>query len=193
MLSVVVQSKKIEDATATHTTDVISRSNLIVTVVNNQELAAIADSAGFKVTVVNAGSKQVDDLHVRVAMPEGLKPVASARYTVQDGQISFPVQKLASGEKVTLAFAAVGSRVGEHRVRVLVDGGALTKELTFEGATYFYSDKEVPVNTNRPLELPADTGLEFDASASRLPSNESPTRSARARSVLTDRLPSFIE
>ncbi len=148
-LSVLAESNKIEDATTTHTTAVISRSNLIVTVVNDQELAEVQDPVGFKVTVVNAGSRPVEDLRVNVAMPEGLSAVDASTYDVADGKISFPTQKLASGEKVTLTFQAVGQRVGEHRVRVLVSGGALTRELSFEGSTYCYSNDEVPVSTKK--------------------------------------------
>jgi uncharacterized repeat protein (TIGR01451 family) len=148
-LKVVVRSEQIKDATAAHTTRVISRSNLVVTVVNDQELAAIKDPVGFKVTVINAGSKLVDDLRVRVAMPDGLNAVNSVGYHVTDGQIVFPVQKLASGEKVTMAFRAIGDRVGEHRVRVLVNGGTLTRELSFEGSAYYYSNDEVPVKTDQ--------------------------------------------
>jgi len=87
-------------------------------------------------------------------MPDGLKAVDSAGYNVNDGQIEFPVQKLASGEKVSLAFQAIGNRVGEHRVRVLVNGGALTRELSFEGSTYCYSNDEVPVKRQEPGTLP---------------------------------------
>ena len=149
-LRVVAQCKQIEDATATHTTTVISRPNLIVTVVNDQELSAVADPIGFKITVINAGSKSAEDLQVRVAMPDGLKAIDSDSYQVTNEQIEFPMQKLASGEKVTLTFRAVGSRVGEHRVRVLVSGGALTGELAFEGSTYCYTNDEVPVS--RPAQ-----------------------------------------
>lgn len=153
-LRVVAQCKQTADATATHTTSVISRSNLIVTVVNDQELAALADPVGFKVTVINAGSKRVEDLRVRVAMPDGLKAIDSANYQVADGQITFPVQQLASGEKVTLAFGAIANRVGEHRVRVLVNGGALTRELSFEGSTYCYSKDGVPVSSSPATGAP---------------------------------------
>ncbi len=153
-LKVVAQCERIDDATATHTTSVISRSNLIVTVVNDQELAAIEDQVSFKVSVVNAGSKPVDDLRVNVAMPSGLLAVPSADYQVEEGRISFPVHKLASGEKVTLGFRAVGKRVGEHFVQVQVGGGALSRQLTFDSSTYCYSNDEVPVSAKQPGSLP---------------------------------------
>lgn len=153
-VKVVAQCKNLDDVTATHTTEVISRSNLIVTVVNDQELAEVAAPVGFKVTVINAGSKLVEDLRVRVSMPDGLKALDSEGYEVADGQIVFPVQKLASGERVTLAFQAMGNRVCEHRVRVLVNGGALTRELSFEGSTFCYSNDEVPVARKQPGSLP---------------------------------------
>lgn len=156
-LEVVAQCERIEDATATHTTTVISRPNLVITIVNDQELAAISDPIGFRVTMINSGSKSADDLRVRVAMPDGLQPIASEAYQVTDRLIEFPVQKLASGEKVTLAFRAVGNRVGEHRVRVLVNGGALSSDLSFEGSTYCYSKDEIPVSRESQAKSPNET------------------------------------
>ncbi len=155
-LQIVAECEKIDDATTTHTISVISRPNLVVTVLNDQELTPIADPIGFKVTVINAGSKLAEDLKIRVAMPDGLKPIDSESYQVKDGQIEFPAQKLASGEKVTLAFRALGNRVGEHRVRVLVSGSDLTGELAFEGSTYCYSNEEVPVSNATPGASPND-------------------------------------
>ena len=155
-LQVVAQCKQIEDATATHTVSVISRPNLIVTVVNEQELSAISKPIDFMVAVINAGSKSAEDLRVRVVLPDGLKAIDSDSYHVIEGQIEFPVQKLASGEKLKLAFRTIGSRVGEHRVRVLVSGSELTRELAFESSTYCYSSDEVPVSRTEQGDSQSD-------------------------------------
>jgi uncharacterized repeat protein (TIGR01451 family) len=155
-LEVVVKAERIEDATAKLTTNVISRSNFVVTVLSDQELAAISEPIGFRVTVINAGSKTAEDLSVRVAMPEGMQALESSDYQVKGDQIEFPLQKLASGEKVTLAFRAKASRVGEHRVRVLVNGGALSSELSFEGSTFCYKNDEVPVSRSTQGDSPND-------------------------------------
>lgn len=155
-LEVVATCERIEDATAKLTTKVISRPNFVVTVLNDQELAAISDPIGFRITVINAGSKTAEDLSVRVAIPEGMQPVASGDYQVAGSEIKFPIQKLASGEKVTLAFRAKASRVGEHRVQVLVNGGGLSSELSFEGTTFCYKNDEVPVSRSTQGETPND-------------------------------------
>ena len=116
---------------------------------NSQELSAVGEPIGFQVTLVNAGSKTADGLRIRVVVPRKLEAVDSADYQVQDGQIEFPLQKLASGEKVTLAFQAIGREVGEHRVRVLVDGIDLTKELAYEGFAFCYSETESTERTTQ--------------------------------------------
>jgi len=145
-LTVTARSERIPDATATHTTTVISRPNLIVTVINGQELSEVGEAIRFKVTVVNAGSMLAEDLRVRVAVPDEMEAVATSDYQVGEGQIEFPGQKLASGEKVTLTFSAIGRTVGDHRVRVLVNSPALSSELAFEGSAFCYSDTEAPAS-----------------------------------------------
>lgn len=137
-ISATVQSEKIGEAIATQTTNVISRPNPVVTVMNDQEFSPIGAAAGFRVNVINAGSKTADQLRVRVALPAGLEAIESANYEVQDGMIVFPVQKLESGAKATLAFHAIGRQAGEQRVRILVDGIGLANELTFEGSAFCY-------------------------------------------------------
>jgi hypothetical protein len=155
-LRIVAQSAQIPEATTTHTTTVISRPNLSVTVLNEEELSAIGDRISFKVTMVNAGSKPAEDLKIRVPMPAGLEAVDSENYQVTDGVITFPTQKLDSGEKVTLVFQVIGQQAGESRVRVLIDGPSLTRELSFEGSTFCYSRQEVSVRRSAEGDSPND-------------------------------------
>ena len=143
-LSIVARSERIPEAVATHTTTVISRPNLIVTVVNDQELSAVGEKIGFRVTVVNAGSLLADNVRIRVAIPDEMEAVAASDYEVSGGQIEFAGQKLASGEKTTLTFSAIGRSDGQHRVRVIVGSPALPQELAFEGSAFCCSDKEAP-------------------------------------------------
>jgi hypothetical protein len=135
-LDILAQADGIDTATSQHTTTVISRPNPIVTVVNEQELAQVGAPVTFKVTIVNAGSKAADDLQVRVALSDEMQAVDSADYSVADNEIVFPVQKLKSGEKVTLGFQATGTRPGEHRARVLVSCQELQQHLAFESSVY---------------------------------------------------------
>ena len=136
----------IETATATHTTKVISRPNLVVTVLNDQEFTAVGSPISFKIVIVNAGSKVADQLRVRVAMPKELKGVEQESYTLAGEMIEFPPQKLQSGEKVMLPFYALGSKEGEHRLRILLDGSTLSHELSFECSAFCYVDAEPAVN-----------------------------------------------
>jgi hypothetical protein len=143
-LTVVAESEHIASASTTHTTTVISRANPIVTVMSDQEFSPVGAPIGFKVAVVNAGSRLAENLRIRVLIPAGLEAVDSESYQVAGEQIEFPSQKLESGEKTMLAFQVIGRQVGEHRIRVLVDGAALANELLFEGSAFCYSDAEAP-------------------------------------------------
>ena len=150
LLTVTAESERVAEVTAKHTTHVISRPNLVVTVLNDQELSEIGDPISFRVTVVNAGSRLAENLRVRVALPEGLEPVDSDAYNVAGREIEFPTQKLASGEKTTLNFRAIGRQLGEHRVRVLLDGTSLATALAIEASAFCYSDQEVPTTRRNP-------------------------------------------
>jgi uncharacterized repeat protein (TIGR01451 family) len=143
----------IEPATTTHTTRVISRPNPIVTVVNDQEFTAVGSPISFKIMVVNAGSKVADQLRVRVAMPEELQVVEREGYKLADKMIEFPPLNLQSGEKVMLPFFALGTKEGEHRVQILLDGSNLSRELSFESFAFCYADAE-----------PADDAVAEDSS-----------------------------
>ena len=147
----------IQAATVTHTTKVISRPNPIVTVLNDQEFTAVGSPISFKIMVVNAGSKAADQLRVRVAMPKELQGVEQEGYAIADGMIEFPPQKLESGDKVTLPFYAIANKEGQHCVRVLLDGSALPREISFEAFAFSYSDT-VPAEDTAATETEAASG-----------------------------------
>lgn len=137
-ITATVQSAGTRDAVATHTTLVISRPIPVVTVINEDEFSLVGAPINFQVVIANAGSKSADDLRVRVAMPEGLEAVKSSKYRVTAGTIEFPAKQLKAGQKIVLAFQAVGDRVGEHQIRVKLDDMALVHELSFEGSAFCY-------------------------------------------------------
>ncbi len=142
VVEVDVRAERVTAASATHITTVLSRPNLIVTVLNSQEMSAVGDPIQFEVRLLNAGSKNATDVRVRVAVPEGLEAVESAEYSLNRGQIEFPPRALASGEKTSISFRAVGRIVGDHRVRVMISSLAMDNELAFEGSAFCYSREE---------------------------------------------------
>jgi len=149
----------IEAATATHTTKVISRPNPIVTVLNDQEFTAVGSPISFKIMVVNAGSKVADQLRVRVAMPKELQGVEQEGYTLADGMIEFPLQKLESGDKVSLPFYAIATEEGQHFVRVLLDGSTLPREISFESFAFSYSDTQPAEDTTTETAVASEPSV----------------------------------
>lgn len=150
-ISIVAACEKIANATAEHTTSVLSRPNLIVTVVNGQEIAAVGEQAKFEVRIVNAGSRTADELQVRVAIPDGLEVVDSRDYVVTGGHIEFPAQSLASGEKTAVRFMTIGKTTGDHRIRILIDSMTLASELAFEASAFCFAE-----NGDEPSERTAE-------------------------------------
>lgn len=142
ILNIDAKAEQIASANGTHTTAVISRPNLIVTVVNSQELTEVGDQIKFDVRIVNAGSKSADDLQIRVAMPDGMEAVASEGYTIAGGQVEFRPLQLASGQKTAVSFRARGNKAGDHRVRVLINTSDQTSDLVFEAAAFCYAEPE---------------------------------------------------
>ncbi len=141
-LLVAARAKRVPDAIASHSTLVISRPNLIATVLNDAELAAVGESMNFQLIVSNAGSKSADDVTIRVAIPSALEATQMPGYQVQGTEILFPAQRIASGEKIKLTFRAVGKTVGDHRVRVSVDSQILGSEIAVEGIAFCYSEAD---------------------------------------------------
>ncbi len=141
-LLVAARAKRVPDTTASHSTLVISRPNLFATVLNDAELAAVGETMNFQLVVSNAGSKSAADVTIRVAIPAALEAIRMPGYQVQGTEILFPAQSIASGEKIKLAFRAVGKSVGDHRVRVSVDSLMLGSEIAVEGIAYCYSEAD---------------------------------------------------
>ncbi|HRX81652.1 MAG TPA: CARDB domain-containing protein, partial [Pirellulaceae bacterium] len=135
-LLVAARAKRVPDTTASVLTLVISRPNLIATVLNDAELAAVGESMNFQLVVVNAGSKAANDVTIRVAIPAALEATQMPGYQVQGSEILFPAQQIAAGEKVKLSFRAIGKKVGDHRVRVSVDSQILGSEIAVEGIAF---------------------------------------------------------
>lgn len=142
MVSVAAHAKRVPETNASHMTLVISRPNLIATVLNDAELAAVGEPMNFQLIVVNAGSKSADDLAIRVAVPDALEATPMSGYQIQGAEILFPPQSIGSGERIKLTFRAVGKSVGDHRVRASLDSLILGSEIAVEGIAYCYSDTD---------------------------------------------------
>lgn len=153
-LLVAARAKRVADVTASTSTLVISRPNLIATVLNDAELAAVGESMNFQLVVSNAGSKSADDVTIRVAIPSALDATRMPGYQVQGNEILFPAQRIASGEKIKLSFRAVGKSVGDHRVRVSVDSLILGSEIAVEGIAFCYSEAD-PTAAARTARTPS--------------------------------------
>lgn len=153
-LSVVASATRVRQTGASHTTLVISRPNLIATVLNDAELAAVGEPMNFQLIVVNAGSKSANDVTIRVAIPEALEATRMPGYEIQGAEILFPTQRIASGERIRLTFRAVGKTVGDHRVTASLDSLILGSEIAVEGIAYCYSESD-PAAAARTARTPS--------------------------------------
>lgn len=140
-IDIKAQSRGIDEVKLSHTTRVISRSNLVVTVVNDREVAEVGEPIAFRIVVVNAGSRSASDLDVRVSLPEALVAQDTSEYEVRGAEVVFPSRSLKSGEKATLVFQAQGRDIGEQRVKVRVGCSDLQSDLTFEGTAFLYRNE----------------------------------------------------
>ena len=153
-LSVAARAKRVPETIASHMTLVISRPNLIATVLNDAELAEVGEAMNFQLIIVNAGSKSAGDVAIRVAIPSALEATQMPGYQIQGSEILFPPQSIASGQRVELTFRAVGKAVGDHRVRASIDSLILGSEIAVEGIAYCYSDAD-PTAAARTARTPS--------------------------------------
>ncbi len=126
------------------TTQVISRPHINVRVINKDGPLAVKTAAEFAVELKNVGTKNADNVRIKVITPAELEAVASDDYAAQSNQLTFAPLSLAVGESKTLRFRAVGHEAGDHMIRVVMESAALSQPLSVEGSAFFYDTTRQP-------------------------------------------------
>lgn len=143
-------------ADSQHVTTVISRPDLRVQVVPRNGPLDVNAAARFEISVQNAGTKTAEDVRLRVALSEGLDPVASDDYADDGGELVFPALTLAAGESQKLEFQAVGREAGDQIVRVILESGSATRPLAVESSAFFYDRQETRVGSRASASTPRE-------------------------------------
>ncbi len=131
-------------ADARHLTQVTSRPKINVAISSSDGPLAVGNAAEFQVVVQNVGTKSAEGIHVKIIMPDALQPVVSDGYAIEDNQLTFSPMNLAAGQTEKLEFRAVGSEVGDHVVRVIMESQSPSYSLSAETSAFFYSSQETP-------------------------------------------------
>jgi hypothetical protein len=126
------------------TTQIISRPHINVRVINQDGPLAVETAAEFAVELKNVGTKNADNVRIKVITPEALEAVASDEYAAQQNELTFAPLSLAVGESTTLRFRTIGREAGDHVIRVVLESGSLSRPLTVEGSAFFYDTTRQP-------------------------------------------------
>ena len=105
----------------------------------------IGGETTYEVTVVNQGSKAAANVHVQVAVPDGLRALAGDGATqgvAQQQGVSFaPIPQLAPKAEAKFRVQVQGLKPGDQRAKIMVTADEVQAPITKEQSTQVYADQ----------------------------------------------------
>lgn len=129
-------------------TNVVTRAEMNMHVRNQTGPVQIGEKAEFSIAIENTGSREADNVTVRVELPDTLMPVKQDGVTVDEFNRSFLFTKpsLAPGQKHEFTFAAVGAAGGEFVVRSVMENSNSQPNVIAEDTIFVYEVDEFRVS-----------------------------------------------
>lgn len=137
------QSKQFELAT-----NVVTRAEMNMHVRNQTGPVQVGEKAEFSIAIENTGSREADNVTVRVELPDTLMPVKQDGVTVDEFNRSFLFTKpsLAPGQRHEFTFSAVGAAGGEFVVRSVMENSSSQPNIIAEDTVFVYEVDEFRVS-----------------------------------------------
>ncbi len=137
------QSKQFELAT-----NVVTRAEMNMHVRNQTGPVQVGEKAEFSIAIENTGSRDADNVTVRVELPDTLMPVKQDGVTVDEFNRSFLFTKpsLAPGQRHEFTFSAVGAAGGEFVVRSVMENSSSQPNIIAEDTVFVYEVDEFRVS-----------------------------------------------
>jgi uncharacterized repeat protein (TIGR01451 family) len=137
------QSKQFELAT-----NVVTRAEMNMHVRNQTGPVQVGEKAEFSIAIENTGSRDADNVTVRVELPDTMMPVKQDGVTVDEFNRSFLFNKpsLAPGQRHEFKFSAVGAAGGEFVVRSVMENDSSQPNIIAEDTVFVYEVDEFRVS-----------------------------------------------
>ena len=129
-------------------TNVVTRAEINMNVRNQTGPVQVGEKAEFEVAIENTGSREANNVTVRVELPDTLMPVKQDGVTVDEFNRSFVFTKpnLEPGQKHEFTFAAVGAAGGEFVVRSVMENNNSQPNVIAEDTIFVYEVEEFRVS-----------------------------------------------
>lgn len=129
-------------------TKVLTRAEINMHVRNQTGPVQIGEKAEFSIAIENTGSRDADNVTVRVELPDTLMPVKQDGVTVDEFNRSFLFNKpsLAPGQRHEFTFSAVGAAGGEFVVRSVMENSSSQPNIIAEDTIFVYEVDEFRVS-----------------------------------------------
>jgi uncharacterized repeat protein (TIGR01451 family) len=154
--NILVSSKETREKEFKLTTEVASRADLSINMLNNSGPVRVGAKATLEVAIENRGSGSANDIEVEIELPDSLMPVENADLLVDRAanRITFLDAKMNRGEKRNFKFEVVGVAKGEHIVRSVLKTSASERRVIVEDSVYVFETNEARVSENLSPVLP---------------------------------------
>ena len=129
-------------------TNVLTRAEMNMNVRNQTGPVQIGEKAEFAIAIENSGSREAENVTVRVELPDSLMPVKQDGVTVDEFNRSFLFTKpsLAPGQKHEFTFSAVGAAGGEFVIRSVMENNNSQPNVIAEDTIFVYEVDEFRVS-----------------------------------------------
>ncbi len=133
-------------------TNVVTRPELNVKIVNLSGPIQVGGKTEFLITVENSGSSLANDVTVSIELPEALVPDRQNGVEIISlgNAMTFETEKLQPGQKKEFRFTAVASEQGEHVVKSILTSSSSTRQITSEAVIYVYELNQSRVSESVP-------------------------------------------
>ena len=133
-------------------TNVVTRPELNVKIVNLSGPIQVGGKTEFMITVENSGSSLANDVTVKLELPEALVPDRQNGVEIISlgNAMTFETKKLQPGQKKEFRITAVASEPGEHVVRSILTSSSSARQITSEAVIYVYELNQSRVSESVP-------------------------------------------
>lgn len=154
--NILISSNETREKEFKLTTEVASRADLSINMMNNSGPVRVGGQATFEVAIENRGSSSASDVEVSIELPESLMPVDNADLVINKAanSITFIDSQMALGEKRSFKFEVVGVAKGEHVVRSVLKTSDSERRVIVEDSVYVFETNEARVSENLSPVMP---------------------------------------
>ena len=120
-------------------THVIGRASLELKINCEQDTVEVGSPVYATIQVANVGTGDASNVDLKLALPESVRAVPSARYSIQGNQVEVEPFDMRAGESQTFKVQLVGANNGEVLIKAIVGCDSTTNSISAEKSMFFFN------------------------------------------------------